>query len=80
MNWREKAQQVNAKELGSRVFTMPPAGVAVGPAFVNKIVWDQRTHKFKQGSRANRRKIGIHANQTTGENLTRHRQWQIPQF
>jgi hypothetical protein len=68
---REEAQQVNAKELGSRVFTMPPASVAVRPAVVNKIVGDKRIHKLKQGNRASRRKIGIHGNQTTLGNLTR---------
>lgn len=64
---------MNAEKLGGSVFTMPPASAARRPAFVDKIVGDERIHKLKQGNRAGRRKIGIHGNQTTLGNPTRQR-------
>jgi hypothetical protein len=65
---------VNAKKLGGGVFTMPPAGAARRPAFVDKIVRDKRIHKLEQGNRTGRWKIGIHGNQTTLGNPTRQRE------
>lgn len=74
MDWREQAQQVNAIKLRGGVFTMPPAGGAVRPAFVDEIVGHERIQEFEQRHRAGGRKVGIHASQTTPGNLTRQRQ------
>jgi hypothetical protein len=74
MHRGEQAQQVNAKELGCGVFAMPPAGVAVRPAFVDEIVGDEGSQEFEQRRGAGGRKIGIHGHQTTAGNLTRQRQ------
>jgi hypothetical protein len=74
MHRREQTQPVNAKKLGRGVFAMPPAGVAVRPAFVDEIVGDKRIQEFEQRHRAGGRKVGIHGSQTTPGNLTRQRQ------
>ena len=65
MHGREQAQQVNTIKLGGGVFAMPPAGGAMRPAGVDKIVGNERSQEFKQCRRAGGRKVGIHGPKTT---------------
>jgi hypothetical protein len=61
MHWGEQTQQMDPIKLGRTVISPPPTGVAVRPALVDKIVGHERVEQFKQGGRAGRWKIGIHA-------------------
>ena len=60
MHRRQQTQQMDPIKLGRTVFSPPPTGVALRPAFIDEIVRDERVEKFKQGRRAGGRKVGIH--------------------
>jgi hypothetical protein len=61
MHRGEQTQQMNPIKLCRTVISPPPAGVAARPTLVDEIVGHERVEQFKQGCRARRGKIGIHA-------------------
>jgi len=61
MHRGQQTQQMNPIKLGRTVISPSPTGLTLRPAFVDEIVGDERTQKFKQGGRAGRWKVGIHA-------------------
>ena len=80
MHWREQTQQVHPVKLCRAVIPPPTTGGTSGPAFNDEIVGDKRIQEFKQGDRAGRRKVRIHALKPTFGNLTCQRRTHSPQF
>jgi len=71
MRWGEQTQQMYPIKLCRTVISVPPTGVTTRPAVVDEIVGHEGMQQFKQGRRASRRKIGIHAAEPIAGKLTR---------
>jgi hypothetical protein len=78
MHRRKQAQQMDPIKLRGTIIPPPPTGRAVRPVLIDKIVGNKRVQKIEQGSRAGRRKFGIHPRKPTAGKLTRQRQCQTP--
>ena len=80
MHRREQTQQVHPVKLCRAVIPPPTTGGTSGPAFNDEIVGNEWIQEFKQGDRAGRRKVGVHALKPNFGNLTCQRQRHPPQF
>ena len=80
MHWREQTQQMHPVKLCRAVIPSPTTGGMSGPAFNDEFVGDKRIQQFKQGDRAGRRKVRVHALKPTFGNLTCQRRTRPPQF
>ena len=78
MHRRKQTQQMHPIKLCRAVIPPLAAGRTGRPAGVDEIVWNKRIHQFKQGDRAGRRKVGIHARQPIAGNPTRQQQCPTP--
>lgn len=75
MHRRKQTQQMDPVKLGGTALPPPSSRGARRPAFVDEIIGHERAQQFKQGHRAGRRKIGVHARQPILGNLTGQREW-----
>jgi hypothetical protein len=78
MHWREQTQQVHPVKLCRAVIPPPTTGGTSWPAFNDEFVGNKRIQQFKQGDRAGRRKVRIHALKPTFGNLTCQRRTHPP--